>query len=217
MGGTVAKLAFLPPNPPNPINRNLPANARFFHLPTKKYHNHVPVLHIEKENSVYTLLFSHGNAEDVGACVDWMDFVSERLKTSVVCYDYPGYGVSNDPNVSAASVLPGEAYTYDAVENVYNYLVEQKGIAPNKIVVWGRSLGSGPTCHIASKYTVGGVILQSPLLSCVRVVMNTAVTLPIDIFATAIRFTRLKLLCLSSMEQQMKSFIIHMDKNCFLI
>lgn len=53
----------------------------------------------------------------------------------------------------------------------------------------GRSLGTGPSCHLAAKLLSikdgrkpAGLILQSPFLSAIRVVMNTPFTLPIDIF-----------------------------------
>jgi fermentation-respiration switch protein FrsA (DUF1100 family) len=62
-------------------------------------------------------------------------------------------------------------------------LTKDKGINPNDIIVMGRSLGSGPATELAIRRPVGGLILQCPLLSAVRVVMKTLVTLPMDIFA----------------------------------
>lgn len=52
---------------------------------------------------------------------------------------------------------------------------------------YGRSLGSGPTTHIAVKQSrlkqpVAGVILQSPLLSIFRVAFNFRFTIPGDLF-----------------------------------
>jgi len=56
----------------------------------------------------------------------------------------------------------------------------------------GRSLGTGPTCELGSKRPVKGVILQSPLMSAVRVVVNSKVTLPIDIFANLDKIRKVK-------------------------
>jgi fermentation-respiration switch protein FrsA (DUF1100 family) len=65
-------------------------------------------------------------------------------------------------------------------------------------VLYGRSLGSGPSCHLAAKTAlltkpdaeyasedgpVGGLILHAPFLSVFRVVVDTGCTLPGDKFA----------------------------------
>lgn len=57
------------------------------------------------------------------------------------------------------------------------YLTVIRGIPPSKIILWGRSLGSGPSCHLGKKYSdlgtpVGGIILQSPLMSAYRVAFH---------------------------------------------
>jgi hypothetical protein len=56
----------------------------------------------------------------------------------------------------------------------------------------GRSLGTGPTVDFASKNNVRAVILQSPLLSAIRVVVKTYFTLPIDIFASIDKIHKVK-------------------------
>ena len=49
--------------------------------------------------------------------------------------------------------------------------------APNDIIPFGRSLGSAPACYIASQATqpVGGLILQSPLLSGANALLGSVV------------------------------------------
>ena len=56
-------------------------------------------------------------------------------------------------------------------------------------MLYGRSLGSGPSCHLAAKTAlvkgevpVGGLILHAPFLSVFRVVLDTGCTLPGDKF-----------------------------------
>mmetsp|Transcript_37103 Transcript_37103/g.85738 ORF Transcript_37103/g.85738 Transcript_37103/m.85738 type:complete len:151 (-) Transcript_37103:142-594(-) len=56
-----------------------------------------------------------------------------------------------------------------------------------QIILYGRSLGSGPTCYLAQKLTeegtpCAGVILQSPLLSAYRVVFDFRFTMSGDMF-----------------------------------
>lgn len=49
--------------------------------------------------------------------------------------------------------------------------------------MFGRSIGSGPSCYLAEKYHVAGLMLHAPLMSIVRVVFtNMRFTLPFDKF-----------------------------------
>jgi fermentation-respiration switch protein FrsA (DUF1100 family) len=45
---------------------------------------------------------------------------------------------------------------------------------PQRIILYGRSLGSGPAVHVAAKFAphLGGLVLHSPLMSCIRVVLS---------------------------------------------
>jgi fermentation-respiration switch protein FrsA (DUF1100 family) len=62
------------------------------------------------------------------------------------------------------------------------YLTENLNINPNRIILYGRSIGSGPSSFLAEKYDVAGVILHSPIMSALRVVFNLRFTLPFDKF-----------------------------------
>lgn len=84
---------------------------------------------------------------------------------------------------------PCEDYVYADIEAAYDYLLNERSIQPSEIVLYGRSLGSGPTCYLASKtasrgpqHSVAGVILQSPLLSAFRVAFNFRFTMVWDKF-----------------------------------
>ncbi len=106
------------------------------------------------------VLFSHGNAEDLGRIrSDLRRFVS--LGSPALGYDYPGYGLSDgSPSTDGAN---------RAADAAYRYLVEDRKIPPGRIVLYGRSVGSGPSMHLAAGKPVGGVILQSPFVSAFRV------------------------------------------------
>jgi len=120
-----------------------------------------------------TILFSHGNAEDLGYASDYLE-VLHGLGFSVLAYDYPGYGQS--------SGKPTEKGCHDAAQAAYEHLVNKEGIPSESIVLHGRSLGSGPSCKLASKYKVGGLILESPFVSAFRV-MTHVTLLPWDKFS----------------------------------
>lgn len=52
------------------------------------------------------------------------------------------------------------------------YLLDDCGLEPHRVVVYGRSIGSGPTVDVASRTSgLGGMILQSPIASAGHVVL----------------------------------------------
>ena len=119
-----------------------------------------------------TLLYSHGNAEDLGMMYNRMKELARVLGCNVMAYEYAGYGLS-EPQTECSEDL-----CYRSIDAAYSYLVNVMKIPPKKIVLYGRSLGSGPSCYMAKKTadegkSVGGLILHSPFLSIYRVVYRT--------------------------------------------
>ncbi len=122
--------------------------------------------------SRYTILFSHGNAEDLGN-LTWFLKEFNRHGFSIMAYDYCGYGTS--------SGKPSEQAVLDNAEAVYAYLTTKRGIAPEQIIVWGRSIGSGPSTYLAATRKVGGLVIESGFTSAFRV-MTRIRLLPFDRF-----------------------------------
>ncbi|CAI5733113.1 unnamed protein product [Hyaloperonospora brassicae] len=172
MGSTVSSLVFQPPPATYGYTR------RYFFLVTAMRHR-IPAFFIPYDKAEYTVLFSHGNAEDLGMIYGWFREVSRRLQVNVMSYDYSGYGISEG--------VPSEAACMADADAALAYLVAVKKTPPGKIILYGRSLGSGPTTYLAAKQSnlaqpVAGVILQSPVLSMFRVVFNFRYTFPGDLF-----------------------------------
>lgn len=172
MGVLISSLLFQPP-PPTYIHP-----SRHFWLNTANG-GRIPAFYIERPNATVTILFSHGNAEDLGMIYDWFNDLARALRVNVMAYDYTGYGKSNG--------TPCEENVYADIEAAFRHLQEVRRIQPEQIVLYGRSLGSGPSCYLASKTaqqgrSVAGVILQSPLLSAFRVAFNFRFTMVGDRF-----------------------------------
>ncbi len=74
---------------------------------------------------------------------------------------------------------------------MYFYLRENLNIPPDRIFLYGRSIGSGPSCYLAENHEVAGVILHSPIMSALRVVFNLRFTLPFDRFPNIDRVSRI--------------------------
>lgn len=117
--------------------------------------------YLESTGARYTLLVSHGNAEDLG---DLGGFLARlhALGVNVLAYDYEGYGASEGS--------PSEARVYADIDAVYTFLTVERGVPPGQIIAYGRSLGGGAAVDLASRKPVGGLILESTFMSAFRVV-----------------------------------------------
>ncbi|MGA1409517.1 MAG: alpha/beta hydrolase [Prochlorotrichaceae cyanobacterium] len=119
-----------------------------------------------------TILYSHGNAEDLFALQNTLAGFQDR-GYGVLAYDYPGYGQSEGK--------PSERGVYEAIDAAYQYLTIVEDIPTEQILVYGRSLGGGPSVDLVSRQPVGGLILEATFVSIYRVVTRIPL-LPIDKF-----------------------------------
>jgi len=168
MGGVVAKLAFLPPPP---TYKQDWAVLRWL---TTSRESRIPFVFIDFPGSRTTILFSHANAEDLGLIYDHVVMLSDVLQVNVMAYDYTGYG--------HASGTPSEQDCYADIAACFAFLLKEKDLLPSEIILFGRSLGSGPSVELASRAQVGGVILQSAFTSCIRVAYDVKHT-AFDLFS----------------------------------
>lgn len=111
---------------------------------------------VPAEYSRGTVLFCHGNAGNIGDRLDTLVIIN-TLGLDTFIFDYRGYGTS--------SGSPTENGTYLDADAAWNYLVTQRGIAPQRIIVWGRSLGGAIAARTAAHYPAGLVIIESAFTS----------------------------------------------------
>ena len=120
----------------------------------------ISAVHLPHASAPYTLLVSHGNAEDLGDIRPHL----ERLRAlgfSVLAYDYRGYGTSEG--------TPSERGTYADIDAVYAYLTRELGVPPARIIAYGRSVGSGPAVDLAAREPLGGLVVESGFTTAFRV------------------------------------------------
>jgi fermentation-respiration switch protein FrsA (DUF1100 family) len=134
--------------------------------------NLISALYLPNPSAAFTLLVSHGNAEDLGDDRPWLEDL-RRAGFSVFAYDYQGYGTSQDK--------PTEKTAYEDENAAYDHLTLNLKTPPNRIIIFGRSVGSGPAVHLAARRPAAALILQSPFLSAFRVVTRVSI-LPFDKF-----------------------------------
>lgn len=142
----------------------------------------IPVCYISYPKAKKTILYSHGNAEDLARICNYLEDISRILKVNVICYDYSGYGLSKpgkdfDNESNGEAFGPSEERCYADIEAVYSFITKGKRLLPSNILLYGRSLGSGPSCYLAQKLSrqgiqIGGLILHSPFMSVYRIVLN---------------------------------------------
>lgn len=133
----------------------------------------ISAIYLPNSQATHTLLYIHGNAEDLGDVRPLLD----RLHSwgfSVFAYDYRGYGTSNGS--------PSERNAYQDADAAYHYLTQQLKIPPDQIIVYGRSVGGGSAVDLATRHPVGGLILESTFTSAFRVVVPFPI-LPFDKFS----------------------------------
>ncbi len=103
-----------------------------------------------------TILFFHGNAGNISHRMDYLPMF-QQLGYHLLIIDYRGYGQS--------SGSPSELGTYLDAEAAWNYLVEVKGIAPSRVVVYGESLGGPIAAWLSARVNPAGLILASSFTS----------------------------------------------------
>ena len=104
-----------------------------------------------------TLLWSHGNAGNIGHRLDNIREIHQRLGIGVFIFDYRGYGQSEGS--------PTEAGLYRDARAAREALVRDAGVPSERIVYFGRSLGAAVALELALAHPPRGLILESPFLS----------------------------------------------------
>lgn len=182
--GVVGMFAFMPPVPQYTAELEGLEWA-----PREKGLSPVPFVHVKTGNrDAPVMLFSHGNSEDLRNALVHARLFSRVFDVDVVAYDYDGYGLLR--NSSHCS----EEGCYLAIRAVYDCIVHTKLIDPRRVVLYGHSLGTGPTVDLAAQLSrdtrdidpspFAGVLLKSPLVSAMRVVSPLSIP-AFDIFCNA--------------------------------
>jgi uncharacterized protein len=101
-------------------------------------------------------LFSHGNAGNLAGRLESIGML-RSFGFSVLAYDYGGYGNSTGK--------ASEGRCYSDIRSMWDHLINSRGISPEETLLFGRSLGGGPTADLAKEVEAGAVILESTFMS----------------------------------------------------
>merc|ERR1719384_61070 len=77
---------------------------------------------------------------------------------NVLAVEYPGYGL-----------LHGLPASEDALKEValtaFRFILDELKVAYEQVILFGRSVGSGPSVYLASRFPIGGLILVAAFAS----------------------------------------------------
>ncbi len=111
---------------------------------------------VPRLGSDVTLLFLHGNAGNIGDRVENVRRLHE-IGLSVFIFDYRGYGLSEGS--------PSEQGLYEDAQAAYAHLSSRHDIDPERIAIFGRSLGGAVAVDLASRVPCRKLILESTFTS----------------------------------------------------
>jgi fermentation-respiration switch protein FrsA (DUF1100 family) len=103
------------------------------------------------------LLYCHGNAGNLSCRADAVALWQRALGLSVLIFDYPGYGRSDGS--------PTEAGCYASADAAYDWLVRTMKVPPQRVLIYGGSLGGGVAVHLASRQPHRALILVKTFTS----------------------------------------------------
>mmetsp|Transcript_2246 Transcript_2246/g.5586 ORF Transcript_2246/g.5586 Transcript_2246/m.5586 type:complete len:417 (+) Transcript_2246:93-1343(+) len=118
----------------------------------------IPCLWFPAPKAATVILFFHANAEDLGMSFGVLKHIRDQFKVNVLAVEYPGYGL-------LSGMTPSEDAVYEVALTAFRFLVDEINVRYSQIILFGRSLGSGPAVFLAAQYPVGGLILVSAFSS----------------------------------------------------
>jgi len=104
-----------------------------------------------------TVIYLHGN----GGNLSHLDWLGESLAVKgfdVLLFDYRGYGKSD-------GAATDERALYADADAAYEYISKTRGVPPEKIVLYGQSLGTAAAVDVAARRPCGALIIESGLSS----------------------------------------------------
>jgi len=112
--------------------------------------------YMPQRDARFVVLSLHGNAGNISHRLDeyrrWHD-----MGLSVFAFDYRGFGDSQG--------TPSEAGLHIDAMTAWKLLTDTFGIAPERIIIAGRSLGTPVAARLAGEVNPAGVVLEVPFTS----------------------------------------------------
>ena len=119
---------------------------------------------------IATLIFFHGNGGNIRN-VSWLGQRFAKQGFDVLLFDYRGYGVSD-------GVASAESELYADGDAAVAFVMNQKKARPERVVLYGHSLGTAVVADVASRGQFGAVVLEAGFSSASSVATAALPWLP---------------------------------------
>ncbi len=113
---------------------------------------------------IATIIYFHGNAGNLSN-VGWLGKHLAARGFDVLLIDYRGYGRSE-------GTIRDEADLYSDADAAYELVIDNRSVPPEKVVLYGQSLGTVVAIDLASRRRVGALIIESGLSSASSMARN---------------------------------------------
>lgn len=124
----------------------------------------------EVKPEVATIIYFHGNGGNISN-IDWIGQSFAQKGFDVLLFDYRGYGASDGK-------VAGESELYADGDAAVAFVINEKGVRRERIVLHGQSLGTTIVADVASRQNFCCVILESGLSSASSVAASALPWLP---------------------------------------
>ncbi len=128
------------------------------------------LVHARTQPATITVLYCHGNGGNV-TNVGW---IAERLAgrgLDVLVFDYRGYGRSEGETTD-------EWGLYADADAAYGYLTRERGVPPERLALYGHSLGTTAAIDVASRRSCASLVVEAGLSSASEMASVTMPWLP---------------------------------------
>ena len=112
---------------------------------------------LPRRSSSHTVLVCHGNAGNISGRLDRSLLLHRRLGVDVLLFDYRGFGRSEG--------RPSEEGTYRDAVAAHRYLVGERGIASERLILFGESLGAAVAIELSLRERAAALVLEAPFTS----------------------------------------------------
>jgi fermentation-respiration switch protein FrsA (DUF1100 family) len=128
------------------------------------------------ESSGYWLLINHGNYGNIGFGGRPEFYAGARdIGLNLFAFDYRGFGRSEG--------RPREQGVYHDAEGAYRYLVDSLQVPPDRIVIFGHSLGTGVATELATRVPAAALVLEAAYTSLPDIGQEAYPWLPVKLLA----------------------------------
>ncbi len=127
--------------------------------------------YLSKPGATKSLLFCHGNAENIAVLADEANRFRQLLDANVFVFDFRGFGKSLGKPSESAILADAQAAS--------TWLSERTGCDEEELYLFGRSLGGSVAVHLASRNGAKGLILDRTFSSAVDVAASRYWWLPV--------------------------------------